>query len=82
MVSQGYDWSQIAEKVGRTALATRGKYERLQNPDYMKRYNRGASRSYEYQNIHGIDPKEVLDRHKAMLDLEFAESPALEQFQV
>lgn len=75
MVSQGYDWSQIAEKVGRTALATRGKYERLQNPDYMKRYNRGVSKSYEYQNIHGIDPKEVLDRHKEMLGLEFDEAP-------
>lgn len=75
MVSQGYDWSQIAEKVGRTAMATRGKYERLQNPLYMRRYNRGENSAYEYQTIHGIDPKEVLDRHKAMLDLEFAESP-------
>lgn len=75
MVSQGYDWSQIAEKVGRTALATRGKYERLQNPEYMKRYNRGENSSYEYQTIYGIDANEVLDRHKAMLGLEFVEAP-------
>lgn len=75
MVSQGYDWSQIAERLGRTALATRGKYERLQNPEYMRRYNRGSHSSYEYQPIRSIDATEVLDRHKAMLGLEFDEAP-------
>lgn len=33
MVDEGYDFTLIAEKLNRTALATRGKYERLQNPD-------------------------------------------------
>ena len=31
MVDEGYDFTLIAEKLNRTALATRGKYERLQN---------------------------------------------------
>ena len=30
MVDEGYDFTLIAEKLNRTALATRGKYERLQ----------------------------------------------------
>lgn len=36
----GHCFEQIGEELGRSALAVRGKYERLQNPDYMKRYFR------------------------------------------
>lgn len=54
MVDEGYDFTLIAEKLNRTALATRGKYERLQNPEYNKRYNRGQNEDYEYQGIRSI----------------------------
>lgn len=73
MVERGYKWEQIAEKLGRSALATRGKYERLLNPSYMQRYYRG--RATEYQDIHSMKPSEVLARHKAMLNVEFSECP-------
>ena len=36
----GYGYEAIAEKLGRSALAVRGKYEHLQNPDYTKRLYR------------------------------------------
>lgn len=48
MVERGYTWEQIGKALGRTACAVRGKYERLNNPDYMKRYYRGT-RDYSYE---------------------------------
>lgn len=74
MAEKGYDWGQIADKLGRTALATRGKYERLLNPSYMQRYYRGSV-PMDYQGIHGIKPSEVLARHKVMQGVEFTEAP-------
>lgn len=74
MAEKGYDWGQIADKLGRTALATRGKYERLLNPSYMKRYYRGSA-PMDYQGIHNIKPSEVLARHKVMQGVEFTEAP-------
>jgi hypothetical protein len=38
----GYGYEAIAEKLGRSALAVRGKYEHLQNPDYCARANRNS----------------------------------------
>lgn len=73
MVEKGYSWEQIAEKLDRSALATRGKYERLMNPAYMKRYYRGNGT--EYQDIYSMKPSEVLARHKAMQDVKFSEAP-------
>lgn len=73
MVEKGYSWEQIAEKLDRSALATRGKYERLMNPAYMKRYYRGNGT--EYQDIYSMKPSEVLARHKAMQGVEFSEAP-------
>lgn len=73
MAEKGYDWGQIADKLGRTALATRGKYERLLNPSYMQRYYRGKA-TMDYQGIHGIKPSEVLARHRAMQDVQFTEA--------
>ena len=73
MVEKGYSWEQIAEKLDRSALATRGKYERLMNPAYMKRYYRGNDT--EYQDIYSMKPSEVLARHKAMQDVKFSEAP-------
>lgn len=74
MAGKGYDWGQIADKLERTALATRGKYERLLNPSYMKRYHRGAA-PMDYQRIHNVKPSEVLARHKVMQGVEFTEAP-------
>lgn len=77
MAEKGYDWEQIAEKLDRSALATRGKYERLMNPAYMKRYYRGNGT--EYQDIYSMKPSEVLARHKVMQGVEFTEAPPMTQ---
>lgn len=73
MVDEGYDFTLIAEKLNRTALATRGKFERLQNPEYNKRYNRGQNRDYEYQGIRSISGKGILKDMKLMDGVEFQE---------
>ena len=59
MVDEGYDFTLIAEKLNRTALATRGKYERLQNP--------------EYQGIRSISGKDILKDRELMDGAEFQE---------
>ena len=61
MVDEGYDFTLIAEKLNRTALATRGKYERLQNEDY------------EYQGIRSISGKDILKDRELMDGAEFQE---------
>lgn len=38
----GESWEAIAEITGRSASACRGKYERVYNPDYMRRYYRAS----------------------------------------
>ena len=76
MVDQGYDFTLIAEKL--TALATRGKYERLQNPEYNKRYNRGQNDDYEYQGIRSISGKDILKDRKLMDGVEFQELEQVE----
>ena len=64
----------------RDALATRGKFERLQNPEYNKRYNRGQNRDYEYQGIRSISGKGILKDRKLMDGVEFQElQPATNQ---
>lgn len=78
MVDQGYDFTLIAEKLNRTALATRGKYERLQNPEYNKRYNRGQNDDYEYQGIRSISGKDILKDRKLMDGAEFQELEQVE----
>lgn len=40
LLGKGYGFEFASEKLNRTALACRGCYERLQNPEYFKRYNR------------------------------------------
>lgn len=80
MVDAGYDFTLIAEKLNRTALAARGKFERLQNPEYNKRYNRGQNRDYEYQGIRSISGKDILKDRKLMDGVEFQElQPATNQ---
>ena len=78
MVDEGYDFTLIAEKLNRTALATRGKYERLQNPEYNKRYNRGQNEDYEYQGIRSISGKDILKDRKLMDGAEFQELEPVE----
>lgn len=73
MVDEGYDFALIAEKLNRTALATRGKYERLQNPEYNKRDNRGQNEDYEYQGIRSISGKDILKDRELMDGVEFQE---------
>lgn len=78
MVDQGYDFTLIAEKLNRTALATRGKYERLQNPEYNRRYNRGQNENYEYQGIRSISGKDILKDRELMDGAEFQELEPVE----
>lgn len=52
---------------------TRGKYERLQNPEYNKRYNRGQNEDYEYQGIRSISGKDILKDRELMDGAEFQE---------
>lgn len=40
MRAAGYCWEEIGRTLNRSGSAVRGKYERLQNPDYFKRYYR------------------------------------------
>lgn len=40
MRSAGHCWEEIGRKLNRSGSAVRGKYERLQNPEYCKRYYR------------------------------------------
>lgn len=72
MLEKGYDWALISAEIGRSALACRGKYERLVNPFYTKRYYRGNG-STDYQGIHDVKPAEVLARYKAMQRVDFQE---------
>lgn len=54
--------------------------ERLQNPEYNKRYNRGQNRDYEYQGIRSISGKGILKDRKLMDGVEFQElQPATNQ---
>ena len=56
------------------------KFERLQNPEYNKRYNRGQNRDYEYQGIRSISGKGILKDRKLMDGVEFQElQPATNQ---
>lgn len=59
MIDQGFTYPQIAEKLERSAMAVRGKYERLQNPNYMRRYNRGRSKDYDYVGIRDVSPAQI-----------------------
>ena len=49
------------------------KYERLQNPEYNKRYNRGQNEDYEYQGIRSISGKDILKDRELMDGAEFQE---------
>ena len=40
MRADGHCWEEIGRKLNRSGSAVRGKYERLQNPEYCKRYYR------------------------------------------
>lgn len=59
MTDQGFTYPQIAEKLKRSAMAVRSKYERLQNPNYMRRHNRGRSKDYDYVGIRDVSPAQI-----------------------
>lgn len=44
---KGYSFEHIGEQLKRTGSACRGRYERLQNPDYFKRANRRAREHFK-----------------------------------
>lgn len=67
MLYQGFTYSQIGEKLGRSDMAVRGKYERLLNPNYMRRYNRGHSKDYDYVGIRDVSPTEIKKERKDMV---------------
>lgn len=49
MRADGHCWEEIGRQLNRSGCAVRGKYERLQNPEYCKRYyrrQREAIRAY------------------------------------
>lgn len=46
MLSRGYSFEQIGVQLGRTGSAVRGKYEQLNNPEYMKCYHRSKRCKY------------------------------------
>lgn len=73
MLDQGFTYSQIAEKLNRSALATREKHERLQNPNYMKQYNRGHSKDYDYVGIRDVSPAQIKKDMAARKDNQFVE---------
>ena len=43
LMRKGYGFEDIGVRLGRSALSCRGKAERLENPEYMKRCNRGKN---------------------------------------
>lgn len=59
MMDKGFTYPQIADALDRSALAVRGKYERLQNPNYMKMHNRGRSKDYDYVGIRDVSPSQI-----------------------
>lgn len=72
--------SEMSQKYEQPAMATCGKFERLQNPEYNKRYNRGQNRDYEYQGIRSISGKGIMKDRKLMDGVEFQElQPATNQ---
>lgn len=75
MVEAGAGWIQISDRLDRSALAVRGKYERLQNPEYMKRYNRGQNKTYEYTGIRDITPDEIRQIRNLTRDIELSDAP-------
>lgn len=47
MRAAGHCWEEIGRKLNRSGSAVRGKYERLQNPEYCKRYYRRQRESLQ-----------------------------------
>lgn len=75
MKEDGYDWMHIGQKLGRSALAVRGKYERLQNPDYMKRYWRGTNRGYQYTGLREVNPAQIREQRLLIAGATFGDAP-------
>lgn len=75
MKEDGYDWMHIGERLERSALAVRGKYERLQNPEYMKRYNRGKASSYKYVGLRDVTPDQIRENMNMADGSVFQEAP-------
>lgn len=71
MHDQGYGWDNIGQELNRTALGCRGKYERLLNPNSMKRdyrRNHGKSKATGI-NEHGSAAGEFIRKQKEVAAL-------------
>lgn len=79
MKEQGYDWIHMSQELGRSALAVRGKYERLQNPEYMKRYNRGKASDYSYVGLRDVTPDQIRENLNLADGSEFQDAPPSRQ---
>ncbi len=76
MKDEGYDWMHIGCELGRSALGVRGKFERLMNPEYMKRYYRGKhSSKHQYTGIRDISTDQIRENLKLTRDLQLEDAP-------
>ncbi len=80
MRESGADWLVIAKQLERTQRSVAGKYERLCNPEYMRRENRKNSSNFIYTSIREIRPAEVR-RNMNMPVMEFMDAPPKEEEQ-
>lgn len=76
MKEQGVGWEKIAEELNRSALCCRGKYERILNPEYSKRFYRNARESAgthrehpepAYIRINEVRPGDALEHRRKRL---------------
>ena len=74
MVEAGADWIQIGEAVGHSAMATRGKMERLQNPERDKQCNRGGNKKQEYTKLWDMAPDEIRRVRNLTKDIELGDA--------
>jgi len=61
--AEGHCWDEIGRRLSRSGSATRGKYERLQNPEYCKRYYRRME-DKQWVSIRDITPEQIMEGRK------------------
>ena len=61
--AEGHCWDEIGRRLSRSGSATRVKYERLQNPEYCKRYYRHME-DKQWVSIRDITPEQMMEGRK------------------
>lgn len=69
MKREGHCWEEIGKTLHRTGSAVRGKYERLQNPEYFKSYYRNSreqqkKQKNDWNKISSISVEEIISREE------------------